>query len=203
RLTRGGRDRRDLLGVVDAGDLRGDHVGALEVAAVRDDRVTRLDRTGGDLGQEWLVRHVRQRIHHRHLCLTTAKVLLELPSGVETCVASTDNQNAGCSAVLRHRGTTPRRQGVGVRLPRSDRMRRAAAVTPSAIRGPGTVSARSGRVPYRRVSAVGSRGEPGSDGGSAAGRGGTAIGVAVAFGAGSSGESARRYSRTHSFRSPI
>ena len=53
-------DGRGLLGVVDVRDLGRDDVRLLEVATVGDDGVTRLDRAGGDLGQEGLVGHVRE-----------------------------------------------------------------------------------------------------------------------------------------------
>ena len=90
-----GRDRRDLVRVVDAGDLRGDDRRLLEVTAQRDHRVTRLDRAGGDLGEERLVGHVGQRVDDRDLGLTLAQVLLELPGGVEACVAATDDEDLG------------------------------------------------------------------------------------------------------------
>nr|UXN29935.1 hypothetical protein N8D75_06575 [Curtobacterium flaccumfaciens] len=66
-----------------------------EMTTVRDDRVTRLDGTGGDLGQERLVRHVRQRVHHDDLGFALAKVLLELPCGVETGVTAADDEDLG------------------------------------------------------------------------------------------------------------
>ncbi len=90
-----GSDRGDLVRVVDAGDLRGDDGGALEVATQGDDGVARLDRTGGDLGEERLVGHVRQRVDDHDVGLALAQGLLELPRGVEACVAATDDQDLG------------------------------------------------------------------------------------------------------------
>ncbi len=105
RLARDRRDRGDLVRVVDARDLRGDDVRALEVTTERDHRVTGLDRAGGDLGEERLVRHVRQRVDDRDLGFALAEVLLELPRGVETGVAATDDEDLGHG--VRHGGTTP------------------------------------------------------------------------------------------------
>ncbi len=57
--------------------------------------VARLDRAGGDLGQERLVGHVGQRVDHGDLGLARAKPLLELPGGVEAGVAAADDQDLG------------------------------------------------------------------------------------------------------------
>jgi hypothetical protein len=56
RLTDGRLDGRRLVRVVDVGDLAADDVRALQVAAVRDDRVTRLNGADGHLGENgWYV----------------------------------------------------------------------------------------------------------------------------------------------------
>src|SRR5690606_22867693 len=93
RLAERGRDGRDLVRVIDLGDLRRDDLRALEVASVRGDRVTRLDRARRDLRTEGLVRHGRKRVDPGALCFTLAQVLLELPRGVETGVSTTDNED--------------------------------------------------------------------------------------------------------------
>ena len=95
RLTDLGRDRRDLRRVVDARDLRGDDAGLLEVTTLRDDRVTRFDRPCGHLGEERLVRHVRERVDDRDLGLARSQPLLELPRSVEPGIAATDDENLG------------------------------------------------------------------------------------------------------------
>ncbi len=94
-LAHGRRDGRGLRRVVDAGDLRRDDVGGAEVAALRDDRVAGLDGSGDHLGQERLVRHVRQRVDHGDLGLAGSEVRLELPCRVETGVAAADDQDFG------------------------------------------------------------------------------------------------------------
>src|SRR6185437_16827917 len=89
--------------------------------------------------------------------LALAKVLLELPRGIETGVATADDKDPGHA--LSHRGRTPRDQRLGERGVRADRMRRTAAVTPSATSIPAPVRATSGSVPYNRVSSDGRRAE--------------------------------------------
>ena len=90
-----GLDRGRLARVVHTRHLRRDDTSALEVATVRDDRVTRLEGARRDLRQERLIGHVGQRVDENDLGFTLAQPLLELQSGVETGVASTDDENSG------------------------------------------------------------------------------------------------------------
>ena len=151
------RDGRGAVGVVDARDLRRDHARLLQVTTQPHDRVARLDLTGGDLGKERLIRHVGQRVDDRDLCLALAQVLLELPCGVETGVATADDEDLGSRGADRAIGSAGRCVShrwkysldgrLGVRGARSDLMRRAAAVTPSATSIAARVPAMSGTVP--------------------------------------------------------
>ena len=151
------RDGRGAVGVVDPRDLRRDHARLLQVATQPHDRVARLDLTGGDLGKERLIRHVGQRVDDRDLCLALAQVLLELPCGVETGVATADDEDLGNRGADRAIGSAGRCVShrwkysldgrLGVRGARSDLMRRAAAVTPSATSIAARVPAMSGTVP--------------------------------------------------------
>jgi hypothetical protein len=86
-------DGRGLLLVVDGDDLALNDVRLLEVAAQRHNDVARLNRTGGNLGEERLIRHVRKRVNEGDLGFATAKVLLKLESGVETGVTTTDDED--------------------------------------------------------------------------------------------------------------
>ena len=90
-----GLDRGSLARVVHTRHLGRDDARAPQVAPVRDNRVTRLDGACRDLGQERLIGHVRQRVDENDLGLTLAQPLLELQSGVEPGVASTDDENSG------------------------------------------------------------------------------------------------------------
>src|SRR4051812_34603444 len=83
----------------------------------------------------------------------------------------------------------------------ANRMRRTAAMTPSATSIPLAVASISGRLPYRSVSRVGRSGDPAAGGGSAAGRAGISAGVTDGSGLGSL--CARRFSRIHSLRLPM
>ena len=122
----------------------GDDGRPLEVTTQRDDGVTRLDRAGRDLGEERLVGHVGQRVDDRDVGLALAQVLLELPGGVEACVAATDDEDLGHG--VGHGGVLLLSQRLGARD--ANRMRRTAAVTPSATSIPLAVTSISGRVPY-------------------------------------------------------
>ena len=75
-----------------------DQARAVQVAAVRDRGVPRLDRARDDLGQERLVGHVRARVDQDQLDLAAAQLapqaLLELPGRREPGVAPTDDDDA-------------------------------------------------------------------------------------------------------------
>ena len=75
------------------------------------DSVTCFDGASCDFRQEWLVGHVGQWINNGDLCFSVTEEFFELPRGIETCVASTDNKNLG------HSNTSPARQS-GVRASR-------------------------------------------------------------------------------------
>ena len=113
-------------------------LGPLEVATLGDDRVARLDRTGRDLGEERLVRHVRQRVDDGDLGLAPAQPLLELPGRVEAGVAATDDQDLGhgldvsLAGEKRSQSTVP---GDGLRT-RGRRLRRARSAPSRAVRRP-------------------------------------------------------------------
>ena len=90
-----GHDCRRGRCMIDAGDLAGNDARALQVRTVRDDRVTRFNRTGSNFRQERLVGHVGQRVNNGDLGLALCEPFFELPRGVKTCVAAANNQNLG------------------------------------------------------------------------------------------------------------
>ena len=77
-----------------AGPRQSDLLPALaQVAAVRNNCVACLDRTGHNLRQERLVGHVWQWVDQGHFGFTVGKMLLELPCGVEAGVTAADDEN--------------------------------------------------------------------------------------------------------------
>ena len=154
RLTDLGRDRGGLRRVVDARDLRGDDVGLLQVPALRDHRVTRLDRACGHLGKERLVRHVGKRVDDGDLGLAGAQPLLELPRRVEPRIATADDENLG------HGEWTPQfwyvRPGARDHCSRVRTVRLVCRVAPmpnSAASVPNPATSESGTVIYASVHA--------------------------------------------------
>ena len=89
--------RADLIGVRlrATGDVVSDAHGRIAESRLDEASVTRLDLTGRHLGEERLVRHVRQRVDDRDFGFTTPQALLELPGGVEAGVTTADDQDAG------------------------------------------------------------------------------------------------------------
>ena len=87
------RDGGRLGRVVHRGDLGRDDLGLREVTTVGDHRVTRLDRPGRDLGEEGLVRHVRQRVDEGHLGFARCEPLLQFESGIKTGVSAANDQD--------------------------------------------------------------------------------------------------------------
>jgi hypothetical protein len=64
------------------------------VLAVRNDNVSGLNGSSGDLGKKWLVGHVWQWIDQGDFGLVPTKKLLQMPSHVEASIATADYQDA-------------------------------------------------------------------------------------------------------------
>jgi hypothetical protein len=54
-----------------------------------------FDQSGCDLGQEWVVRHVRKRVDQCDLGFASTQVLLQLKCGVKPGIPATDDKNFG------------------------------------------------------------------------------------------------------------
>ena len=79
--------------MLDAGDPAIEDLCVRQNTTQRDDDVPRLEVAGRRLGQERLVRHVRQRIDDRHHCFVPAELALQAQRGVKAHVAAADDQD--------------------------------------------------------------------------------------------------------------
>ncbi len=93
--TVGGCDHCRAVGVVDRGDAALDEFRLLQVLAVRDDRVARLNVAAGNFRQEGLVGHVGQRIHEGDDATCIRDLFLKFEGYIQADVPAADDEYPG------------------------------------------------------------------------------------------------------------
>ncbi|CAH0327840.1 hypothetical protein SRABI128_06515 [Microbacterium sp. Bi128] len=93
--TVGGCDHCRAVGVVDRGDAALDEFRLLQVLAVRDDCVARLDVAAGNFRQEGLVGHIGQRIHEGDDATGIRDLFLKFEGYIQADVPAADDEYPG------------------------------------------------------------------------------------------------------------